>query len=169
MGKRIRVYWPLDKAWYEGCVKSFEKEDNKHLIQYEDGEEESLDLGKEKIEWVQQSSVSGFKRLRRGCSLAFKKVVIEDDEAVEDEKGDDQSDSGDEDWEKEAEKEQMSEDGEVDLVDEQEEEEEEDEEISKQKKRKAGGGGKKGKNGGGAVKGRFKISVVEPLKNVESK
>ncbi|KAL0435967.1 UNVERIFIED_CONTAM: DNA mismatch repair protein MSH6 [Sesamum radiatum] len=23
--RRIRVYWPLDKSWYEGCVKSFDK------------------------------------------------------------------------------------------------------------------------------------------------
>ncbi|KAL5863022.1 hypothetical protein ACOSQ3_000536 [Xanthoceras sorbifolium] len=161
VGKRIRVYWPLDKTWYEGCVKSFDKENNKHLIQYEDDEEESLDLGKEKIEWV-QPSVSRFKRLRRGSSLVFKKVVIEDNRAMEDEKSDNESDSDDEDWEKNAQKEQMSEDDEVDLVDEQEEK------VSKGKKRKASGGEKKSKGFGDAVKGGFKVSVMEPLKNVES-
>lgn len=161
MGKRIRVYWPLDKVWYDGCVISLDKENNKHLIEYEDGEEESLDLGKEKIEWVQQS-VNGFKRLRRGSSVALKKVVMEDDEGMDDEKSDSESDSDDENWEKNAQKEQMSEDDEVDLVD------EEEEKVSKGKKRKASGGEKKSKNIGDAVKG-FKVSVMEPLKNVESK
>lgn len=163
VGRRVRVYWPLDKAWYEGCVKSFKKEDNKHSVLYDDGEEESLDLGKEKVEWVQQSSASGFKRLRRGSSLAFKKVVMEDDDAMDDEKNDNESDSGDEDWDKNAQKEHISEDEEVDLVDEQEEE------ITKGKKRKAGGGEKKSKNDGTTVKGVFKVSVMEPINNVQSK
>ncbi|KAK2649644.1 hypothetical protein Ddye_017133 [Dipteronia dyeriana] len=162
LGKRIRVYWPLDKVWYDGRVISFDKENNKHLVEYEDGEEELLDLGKEKIEWVQQS-VSGFKRLRRGSSVALKKVVMEDDEGLDDDKSDDESDSDDENWEKNAQKEKLSEDDEVDLVD------EEEEKVSKGKKRKAGGGGMKSKNIGDAVKGGgFKVSVMEPLKNVES-
>ncbi|PPS14953.1 hypothetical protein GOBAR_AA05604 [Gossypium barbadense] len=77
--KRLRVHWPLDKAWYEGVVKSFDKVSGKHLIQYDDSEEEELDLGKEKIEWVEETT-GRFKRLRRGGSLAFKKVVIDDED-----------------------------------------------------------------------------------------
>ncbi|KAJ4727792.1 DNA mismatch repair protein [Melia azedarach] len=162
VGKRIKVYWPLDKAWYEGCVKSFDKECNKHLVQYEDDEEELLDLEKEKIEWVQGSvSVSGFKRLRRS-SLAFKKVVIEDNEEMEnvEEKNDDMSDSSDDDWDKNVE-EQMSEDEEVDLVDEQEQK------VLSGRKRKSTGG-KKSNSGRDAVKRESKTSVIEPVKNVGS-
>lgn len=156
MRKRIRVYWPLDKAWYEGCVKSFDKECNKHLVQYDDGEDELLDLGKEKIEWVQES-VSLLKRLRRG---SFKKVVVEDDEEmenVEDEISDDKSDSSDDDWDKNAGKADMSEDEEVDLVDEQENK------VLGGRKRKSSGV-QKSKSGGNAVNAEFKASIDKPVK-----
>ncbi|KAJ6680084.1 SISTER CHROMATID COHESION PDS5-LIKE PROTEIN [Salix purpurea] len=76
--KRVRVYWPMDKSWYEGCVKSYDDESKKHLIQYDDFEEELLDLSNEKIEWV-EPCVKKFKRLRRG-SLGFRKIVLEDEE-----------------------------------------------------------------------------------------
>lgn len=188
------MYWPLDKSWYEGFVKSFDKKRSKHLVQYDDAEEELLELGKEKIEWVEQS-VTKFKRLRRGSSssLSFRKMVIEDDddevENLEDEDevndidggGDD--DSSDEDWGKSGEKE----------VDENSEEEEgmeiddEDEENgvvrSKRKpgadsgelrKRKIGGGkelgpAKKTKGGKDVSKGGFKVSIMEPSDNADSK
>lgn len=156
MRKRIRVYWPLDKAWYEGCLKSFDKECNKHLVQYDDGEDELLDLGKEKIEWVQES-VSSLKRLRRG---SFKKVVVEDDEEmenVEDEISDDKSDSSDDDWDKNAGKADMSEDEEVDLVDELENK------VLGGRKRKSSGV-KKSKSGGNAVNAEFKASIDKPVK-----
>ncbi|KAH9730731.1 DNA mismatch repair protein MSH6 [Citrus sinensis] len=154
--KRIRVYWPLDKAWYEGCVKSFDKECNKHLVQYDDGEDELLDLGKEKIEWVQES-VSLLKRLRRD---SFKKVVVEDDEEmenVEDEISDDRSDSSDDDWNKNVGKEDVSEDEEVDLVDEQENK------VLRGRKRKSSGV-KKSKSDGNAVNADFKSPIIKPVK-----
>ncbi|TYI19204.1 hypothetical protein ES332_A07G148900v1 [Gossypium tomentosum] len=189
--KRLRVHWPLDKAWYEGVVKSFDKVSGKHLIQYDDSEEEELDLGKEKIEWVEETT-GRFKRLRRGGSLAFKKVVIDDeDDDVADsanEKSDD-DDSSDEDWGKNAEKE-VSEDADeedMDLEDEKEEEEELEEEevgmkISKRKgggkteskKRKANGVakpefGKKSKtSANGSTKEEFKVPSVEPVKKIET-
>ncbi|KAA3458880.1 DNA mismatch repair protein MSH6 isoform X2 [Gossypium australe] len=189
--KRLRVYWPLDKAWYEGVVKSFDKVSGKHLIQYDDSEEEELDLGKEKIEWVEETT-GRFKRLRRGGSLAFKKVVIDDeDDDVADsanEKSDD-DDSSDEDWGKNAEKE-VSEDADeedMDLEDEKEEEEELEEEevgmkVSKRKgggkteskKRKANGvakpeSGKKSKTSADvSTKEEFKVPSVEPVKKIET-
>ncbi|PNY07972.1 DNA mismatch repair protein msh6-like [Trifolium pratense] len=44
IGKRIKVYWPLEDAWYEGVVKSFDSVTSKHLIRYDDDEEESIDI-----------------------------------------------------------------------------------------------------------------------------
>lgn len=85
--KRIKVYWPLDQSWYEGRVKSFNQHSGKHLVQYDDADEELLVLEKEKIEWVEES-VTKFKRLRR--KLVIEKA-IEDDESGGD-------DSADEDW-----------------------------------------------------------------------
>ncbi|XVF32881.1 hypothetical protein REPUB_Repub17cG0121200 [Reevesia pubescens] len=184
--KRIRVYWPLDKAWYEGVVKSFDKESGKHLVQYDDDEEEGLDLGKEKIEWVKETTGRP-KRLRRGgSSSAFKKVVIDDadeDENVKEKSDDD--DSSDEDWGKNVEKEvcEDAEEEDIDLEDEKEEDEEEELEeeeemkISKKtesKKRKASGGGKlesgkKRKNIANVTcTEEFKVSLVEPVKKLES-
>ncbi|GKV40485.1 hypothetical protein SLEP1_g48129 [Rubroshorea leprosula] len=94
--RRIEVYRPLEKAWYKGVVKSFDKESGKHLVHYDDAEEESLDLEKERIEWVHEE-VRVFKRLRRGVSSAFKRVVIEDDDELENVE-DKSNHHSDEDW-----------------------------------------------------------------------
>ncbi|KAG5231682.1 DNA mismatch repair protein [Salix suchowensis] len=122
--KRVRVYWPMDKSWYEGCVKSYDDESKKHLIQYDDFEEELLDLSNEKIEWV-EPCVKKFKRLRRG-SLGFRKIVLEDEEMENVEGvnggaggGRAGDDSSDEDWGKNVE-EEVSEEEDVDLMDEEE-------------------------------------------------
>jgi DNA mismatch repair protein MSH6 len=124
----------LDKAWYEGYVKSFDKDANKHLVQYDDAEEELLDLEKEKIEWVDESVKKKLRRLRRGSSDSkdgeeveivkeeegveeFKRsrrrggrVVVEDEEV----ESDGHDDSSDEDWGKNVE-EDVVEDGEEDM------------------------------------------------------
>ncbi|KAJ0589820.1 putative DNA mismatch repair protein MutS/MSH [Helianthus annuus] len=116
VNRRIRVYWPLDKCWYEGCVKSFDKSSGKHLVQYDDAEEERLDLSKEKIELLKEQ-VKKLKRLRR-----FSVEEDEDDEAAGGvESGGD--DSADEDWGKSVEKEVVDDEMEdLGLVDEEEEE-----------------------------------------------
>jgi DNA mismatch repair protein MSH6 len=107
IGKRIKVYWPLDDAWYEGVVKSFDTVTNKHRIHYDDDEEESIDISKEKIEWLQDNSSKKLKRLRRGSS-PIRKMVIEDNEVEgspkeeKEELNDDDDDSADEDWGKNA-------------------------------------------------------------------
>ncbi|KAM7277513.1 hypothetical protein ACFE04_019379 [Oxalis oulophora] len=95
VGKRIKVYWPLDKAWYEGVVKSFDKESSKHLILYDDGQEESVEIWKEKIEWIGESA-KGFKRLRRVSSSMIKNSVVVDDDVMEMEDAGDKGKSGSE-------------------------------------------------------------------------
>lgn len=108
LNRRVRVYWPLDKSWYEGCVKSFDKISGKHLVQYDDAEEELLDLVQEKIEWVGEEVSRKFRRLRRVS------VVEEDVELEEEPEGGDDSDE--EDWGKNAEAEaEQEEEGLVDM------------------------------------------------------
>ncbi|KAG8663592.1 hypothetical protein MANES_01G227200v8 [Manihot esculenta] len=176
--KRIRVYWPLDKSWYEGYVKSYYEDSGKHLVEYDDFEEEVLDLGKEKIEWVEET-VKKFKRLRRG-SLSFKKTVIEDEiEEMEDvgniEEGNDGDDSSDEDWGKNPEMD-VSDEGDMDLGDEQEVDNDRVGKNEKQggksesRKRKVCGAGKlvcgkKSEDTGNVSKKELKVSVVEQVKN----
>jgi hypothetical protein len=48
----VRVYWPLDKAWYAGTVTSrhgCDEGPDKHLVEYEDGTEEWLVLSEELV------------------------------------------------------------------------------------------------------------------------
>ena len=53
VGERLRVYWPMDNTWYEGRVKSYDKSTKRHVVIYDDGEEECLLLAHEKIEWIE--------------------------------------------------------------------------------------------------------------------
>lgn len=182
VGKQVRVYWPLDKKWYDGSVTSYDKSGGKHMVEYEDGEEESLDLGKEKIEWavVGEESVKRFKRLRRGAS-SFRRVVLDDEDedvemgSVEEEKEDksDGDDSSDEDWGKNVGKEVCeSEEDDVELDAEDETMDEETPSKTDSRKRKKTsevakpGGEKKSKTDKDATLKGFKASVVEPVKKI---
>ena len=54
-GRRVRVLWMEpngESAWYGANVKKFDPADKKHFIAYDDGTEESIDFGEEKVEAV---------------------------------------------------------------------------------------------------------------------
>lgn len=72
VGRRLKVYWPLDKAWYEGCVKGYDASEEKHIVLYDDGEEEGVDIVREKVEWLPESEEMGTstrgKRHRSGAT-----------------------------------------------------------------------------------------------------
>ncbi|KAK4418061.1 DNA mismatch repair protein MSH6 [Sesamum alatum] len=135
--RRIRVYWPLDKSWYEGCVKSFDKISGKHLVQYDDAEEEMLNLLEEKIQWIEEPAKKKLRRLRRIS-------VVEDEE--EDDLNELQDDSDDEDWGEKEEKEAMEDDDCLEDMDSEVEKEETGRGGGRKKtnssKRKLSGGGK---------------------------
>lgn len=52
VGRRIQVYWPGERDWFFGQVESFDANSQTHQIVYDDGDEEQLDLSKEKYIWV---------------------------------------------------------------------------------------------------------------------
>ncbi|XP_073117813.1 sister chromatid cohesion protein PDS5 homolog A isoform X8 [Elaeis guineensis] len=52
VGSRIKVWWPLDKQFYEGVVQSYDPGKKKHVILYDDGDVEVLHLAKEKWEVI---------------------------------------------------------------------------------------------------------------------
>lgn len=126
VGRRLRVYWPLDDAWYKGRVESYDAGFRKHRVKYDDGDEEEVDLAKEKFEWAAGEDstppppqpVRKLRRLRRMSDTAVAKspsVMMEDEE-------DDAGDSTqDEDWEKDAVAEDVSEEVELDDEDDDEE------------------------------------------------
>lgn len=137
--RRIRVYWPLDKSWYEGCVKSFDKLSGKHLVLYNDFEEETLNLSEENIEWVDEEPAKKLRRLR--------KFSVVEDEEDDTEKFED--DSEDEDWVENVEKAVMKEEDRLDDMDLDEEEESgkcERNKILYSRKESASGGNKLGSN-----------------------
>ncbi|MCO5582321.1 hypothetical protein L7F22_036215 [Adiantum nelumboides] len=71
-GKRIKVYWPLDDAWYEGTVKEYVSPN--HIIQYDDGDEEAVCLKTEKFEWIPCDKTPHKRKLRK---LSFLKPSFE--------------------------------------------------------------------------------------------
>ena len=56
VGRRLKVWWPADAAWYSGGVASYDGE--RHAIQYDDGDEEAVDLSKEKFEFLEGTHVA---------------------------------------------------------------------------------------------------------------
>lgn len=78
-------------------MKYFDKVSGEHLVQYDDGEEESLVLSEEKVEWPVEEPPKRLRRLRK-----FSVLKDEEEEKLETVLDDD---SADEDWAKNAEKE----------------------------------------------------------------
>ncbi|CAI9279977.1 unnamed protein product [Lactuca saligna] len=64
IGRRIKVWWPMDKEFYEGLVKSYDQENNKHVVLYDDGDIEVLCLDKER-----------WKLVKSGHKLAERKLM----------------------------------------------------------------------------------------------
>ncbi|XP_023738214.1 sister chromatid cohesion protein PDS5 homolog A isoform X1 [Lactuca sativa] len=64
IGRRIKVWWPMDKEFYEGLVKSYDHENNKHVVLYDDGDIEVLCLDKER-----------WKLVKSGHKLAERKLM----------------------------------------------------------------------------------------------
>ncbi|XP_004293403.1 PREDICTED: sister chromatid cohesion protein PDS5 homolog A [Fragaria vesca subsp. vesca] len=52
IGCRIKVWWPMDKAFYEGTVKSYDTLKRKHVVLYADGDVEVLRLENERWELI---------------------------------------------------------------------------------------------------------------------
>ncbi|KAF9596055.1 hypothetical protein IFM89_006982 [Coptis chinensis] len=74
VGKRVKVYWPVPRRWYAGCIKSFDKLKKLHRVCYDDGEEEFLELGRERFE-LEVMSHEGFHRSSKlGLNLKKKKM-----------------------------------------------------------------------------------------------
>ena len=49
MGRNVRVYWPIDEAWYGGVIASYDPRTKQHLVTYADGTQERLHRAEEAI------------------------------------------------------------------------------------------------------------------------
>ncbi|KAI3499028.1 hypothetical protein L1887_34820 [Cichorium endivia] len=63
IGRRIKVWWPMDKVYYEGVVKSYDHESKKHVILYDDGDLEVLRLHRERWKLVEGHKLAERKLL----------------------------------------------------------------------------------------------------------
>ncbi|XVF75159.1 hypothetical protein PTKIN_Ptkin13bG0164900 [Pterospermum kingtungense] len=61
IGYRIKVWWPMDKQFYEGTVKSYDPIKKKHVVLYDDGDVEVLRLERERWELIATGRKSGKK------------------------------------------------------------------------------------------------------------
>ncbi|RID48390.1 hypothetical protein BRARA_I04903 [Brassica rapa] len=56
VGKRVKVWWPLDKTFYEGVIQSYDGRTRRHKVLYSDGEAEAIYLKNETWEIIQDKS-----------------------------------------------------------------------------------------------------------------
>uniref|UniRef100_A0A0D3H6Q7 DNA mismatch repair protein n=1 Tax=Oryza barthii TaxID=65489 RepID=A0A0D3H6Q7_9ORYZ len=130
VGRRLRVYWPLDDAWYEGRVEGYDVGSRRHRVRYDDGEEEVVDLASERYEWaaaadeeeVTPQPSRKLRRLRRMSDAATAKSPGAVDGGGGGDETADSAEEEDEDWKNDAAAENDSE--EVELDDEEGDEEE---------------------------------------------
>jgi len=45
IGKKVRVFWPLDEQWYVGVVQRYDHNSGEHLLTYPDGDTEWVKIG----------------------------------------------------------------------------------------------------------------------------
>lgn len=64
IGCRIKIWWPTDKKYYGGTIKSYDSLKRKHVILYEDGDVEILRLEKERWELLDKGRKST-KKIKR--------------------------------------------------------------------------------------------------------
>ncbi|CAN8312284.1 unnamed protein product [Cochlearia groenlandica] len=56
VGKRVNVWWPIDKIYYEGVIESYSSRKKMHKVLYSDGEAEELNLKTERWEIIEDKS-----------------------------------------------------------------------------------------------------------------
>lgn len=45
IGKKVRVFWPVDERWYTGTVQKYDSSSGEHLLEYQDGDNEWVKIG----------------------------------------------------------------------------------------------------------------------------
>ncbi|CAN7035358.1 hypothetical protein IGI04_032375 [Brassica rapa subsp. trilocularis] len=54
VGKRVNIWWPLDKKFYDGVIESYNSLNKKHQVLYSDGDSEELNLKKERWDIISE-------------------------------------------------------------------------------------------------------------------
>jgi DNA mismatch repair protein MSH6 len=54
----IQVWWQDEGAWFTGSVASYDTNSGKHVVDYDDGDGEELDMAQEKYEILPGENVT---------------------------------------------------------------------------------------------------------------
>ncbi|CAJ2656499.1 unnamed protein product [Trifolium pratense] len=78
VGKRIKVWWPLDQTYYDGVVNAYDHVKGKHKVLYDDGMEEQLNLKKHRWELVDVNVLpdEAHEPQELGDSLVGKRIKV---------------------------------------------------------------------------------------------
>ncbi|KAK4853751.1 hypothetical protein QYF36_013965 [Acer negundo] len=58
VGSKVKVWWPKDQQFYDGVIDSFDPTKKRHKVLYNDGDEEILNLKRERWELIGEDSES---------------------------------------------------------------------------------------------------------------
>ncbi|TXG62253.1 hypothetical protein EZV62_013616 [Acer yangbiense] len=62
VGSKVKVWWPKDQQFYDGVIDSFDPTKKRHKVLYNDGDEEILNLKRERWELIGEDSESDEER-----------------------------------------------------------------------------------------------------------
>lgn len=54
MGRRVRVFWPQEREWFQGKIAAFDGKASHH-VEYNDGDKEWLNLADQKWELLEDA------------------------------------------------------------------------------------------------------------------
>lgn len=81
VGRRVRVYWPDEDAWFCGQVTRFDARTGWHSVLYDDGDREQLVLAEERIEWV-STPAGAYPFDRAGCAGTTRRLVRKEETPI---------------------------------------------------------------------------------------
>jgi hypothetical protein len=55
VGRRVEVWWDGEQCWFAGLIACYCVRTGRHLIKYDDGDEENLHLRKHRLRWLEQA------------------------------------------------------------------------------------------------------------------
>eukprot|EP00854_Cymbomonas_tetramitiformis_P001295 gene1295-1880_t len=58
IGQRLSVFWSIDDMYYSGWVAKYREQDAAHLLHYDDGEEEWVNLALQILKWESQAGAT---------------------------------------------------------------------------------------------------------------
>lgn len=75
LGCKCKVYWPIDDDWYTGLISQYNVHAGTHHVIYDDGDEEDINLPKERIKFNILQEEMEARNIKPGCvSEARKKL-----------------------------------------------------------------------------------------------